>query len=140
MDFLEKLITDTLHRQLKYMAKASYDKIHTKEECTKEEIDKYIDNLDKSIDESTDLLDFIGKGKIIEAIIGIILLIPPILGVVAFTLNLFDWGGEFAKMSNLSSEWSSSAPIFLGLMALAGVYLIKDNIKYFIPDKNKKEK
>ena len=103
-----------------------------------------LDNLDKLGDAACTI---VYTGKIVEAIIGIILLIPPILGALAFTLNLFDWGGKFAKMTFLSANWTcdfsgqggggmSAAPIFLGLMAIAGVLLIKDNIKYlFLPKK-----
>lgn len=61
--------------------------------------------------------------------IGIIFLIPPILGVLSFCLGLADVHTPFAKMSDLSSRWTgssmSAAPIYLGLMAIAGAYLIK---------------
>ena len=80
------------------------------------------------------------KGKKIECLIGILFLIPPILGVIAFVLCLFDCNWHFAKMSNLSNSWTcdyydggggmSAAPIYLGLMALAGVWLVKDSIEY----------
>lgn len=90
------------------------------------------------------------KGKKIEAIIALFLLIPPILGVISFVLCLFDNDGAFAKMSNLSSDWTgsygysyegggggftSAAPIYLGLMAIAGVLLLKDSFRYlFLKD------
>lgn len=90
-------------------------------------------------------------GKRIECIIGIILLIPVFLGVIAFVLCLFSGSGCFYTLNNLSGTWSyslesytsrrfdsgisvgamSSAPIYLGLMAIAGVLLIKDGFKYF---------
>lgn len=81
------------------------------------------------------------KGKKIECIIGILFLIPPILGVLSFVLCLFDCDWEFAKMRNLSANWTndysgnggggmSAAPIYLGLMALAGTWLVKDSIQY----------
>ena len=81
------------------------------------------------------------KGKKIECIIGILFLIPPILGVLSFVLCLFDCDWEFAKMGNLSPNWTndyssnggggmSAAPIYLGLMALAGTWLVKDSIQY----------
>lgn len=71
----------------------------------------------------------------LERVFGIILLIPPILGVFMFILNLFSQ--DLGKMSNLSHEWTgdwnssgdggggytSAAPIFLGLMAIAGAFL-----------------
>ncbi len=90
-------------------------------------------------------------GKRIECIIGIIMLIPPLLGVICFVINLFiENAGGFATLNNLSNNWSASyyydfrgreicipvaamsaAPIYLGIMALAGSYLIKDSIQYF---------
>ena len=90
-------------------------------------------------------------GKKIECWLGIFILIPPILGVISFILCLFDNDGEFANMSNLSINWTndysanggggmSAAPIFLALMALAGVFLIKDSMKYlFMSTEGKKE-
>lgn len=89
------------------------------------------------------------KGKKIECVIGILFLIPPLLGVFAFVLCLFGCEWEFAMMKELSSNWTgsafvdysydgggggagytSAAPIYLGLMALAGVWLVKDSIQY----------
>lgn len=81
------------------------------------------------------------KGKKIECIIGILFLIPPILGVLSFVLCLFDCDWEFARMRNLSPNWTtdysidggggmSAAPIYLGLMALAGTWLVKDSFQY----------
>lgn len=93
------------------------------------------------------------KGKKIECIIGILFLIPPILGVFAFVLCLFDFDLKFAQLYNLSNEWTayfgydyehggggggmSAAPIYLGLMALAGVWLVKDSIQYLFYKSNK---
>ncbi len=81
------------------------------------------------------------KGKRIECIIGLFLLIPPILGVIAFVLQIFNADLDFSQMRDLSSNWTkgysseggggmSAAPIYLGLMALSGVYLIKDSIHF----------
>ena len=134
MDFFDKFTTEFLHLYFKEEIKDYYDKKHSNEEYSDEEFEKWID-------QHGDNFNLMIKGKRIEAIIGIVLLIPPILGVVAFTLNLFDWGGKFAGMDHLSANWTnygeamSAAPIFLGLMAFAGVYLIKDNIKYITPRK-----
>ena len=78
----------------------------------------------------------------LERIFGIILLIPPIIGVLLFMLNLFS--DDLGKMSNLSHEWTgdwgsngdgggggytSAAPIYLGLMAIAGALLLKGTDK-----------
>lgn len=81
------------------------------------------------------------KGKKVECIIGILFLMPPILSVFAFVLCLFDCGWDFATMQDLSGNWTfdyssnggggmSAAPIYLGLMALAGTWLVKDSIQY----------
>lgn len=98
-------------------------------------------------------------GKRIECLIGLFILVPPILSVVAFTICIFshNYAGDFATMKYLSSEWSafievpteetfemnftngvkgsaasmSAAPFYLGIMAIAGVWLIKDSLKYF---------
>lgn len=85
--------------------------------------------------------------KKIECVLGIVFVIPPILGVVAFLMNLFDIEifKHFSSLSNLSFNWSggydvsdgggggamSATPLYLGLMAIAGAYLIKNNIRYF---------
>ena len=91
------------------------------------------------------------KAKKVESFIGFFFLIPPILGVIAFVFSLFDNDGEFARMRNLSPNWTndfssnagggmSAAPIYLALMALAGAYLIKDSMKYlFMSTEEKKE-
>ena len=81
----------------------------------------------------------------LERIFGIILLIPPILGVLLFLLNLFVKDpGSIAALTNLSWKWTgsydysiegggggftSAAPIYLGLMAIAGAILLKGTDK-----------
>lgn len=81
------------------------------------------------------------KAKRIECVIGLFLLLPPILGVIAFVLQIFNADLDFSQMRDLSSNWTndysseggggmSAAPIYLGLMALSGVYLIKDSIHF----------
>ena len=80
--------------------------------------------------------------KKILAILGVFFLIPPILGVFAFVLQLFDADWEFSTLYNLTSNWSagdngmSAAPIYMALMAFAGIWLIKDNLRYILK-KNK---
>ncbi|MBQ6311199.1 MAG: hypothetical protein IJK74_06595 [Bacteroidales bacterium] len=64
-----------------------------------------------------------------ELILGIFFLIPPILGVFAFIYYLF-WPNtscvvgifEFFRIE------FSTTPVYFGLMALAGAYLIKNNL------------
>lgn len=71
--------------------------------------------------------------------IGLILLFPPLLSVLLFTINLLIRDcGEIIRLSNLSANWSgnmmleggagymSSTPLYFGLMAIAGALLIKD--------------
>ena len=74
----------------------------------------------------------------------ILFLIPPIIGAFMFIFNLFDAGFElsyFPEAWNCISDysrWENSSygyaatpaiPLYLGLMAIAGAYLIKGNLK-----------
>lgn len=77
-------------------------------------------------------------------VIGIIFLIPPLIGVLAFLLAIFDnnlftdiedyvaWSGDADyNWSNSmggggGGGYSSMLPVYLGLMALSGAYLIKE--------------
>lgn len=79
-------------------------------------------------------------GKRIECIIGIIMLVPVFLGIIAFIFDVFNVGEVFVSIDTLSDEWTScyfngggmsAAPIYLALMAMVGAYLIKDSVKYF---------
>lgn len=83
----------------------------------------------------------ITKEKKLEFWLGIFFLIPPILGVIAFVLCLFDIDSHFSRLSDLSGSWTndfssnggggmSAAPIYLGLMAIVGAYLIKNSARY----------
>lgn len=81
----------------------------------------------------------------LERTFGIILLIPPTIGVILFLLNLLSNDiGDIPEMRNLSSNWTgdynyardsggggytSAAPIYLGLMAIAGALLLKGTDK-----------
>lgn len=89
----------------------------------------------------------IATEKKIECIIGILLLLPPLLSIFCFTFSWFDWFQsdgmtDFCRMYNLNGIWDygegATSTIYLGLMAIAGAYLIKNNIHYFLL-KNKKE-
>lgn len=94
---------------------------------------------------------YIIKEKKIECIIGMFLLIPPILGVLAFVLCLLGNNSDFATLRDLTANWTndyggdggggmSAAPIYLGLMALAGVWLIKDSLHFLFYKENEKYK
>lgn len=76
---------------------------------------------------------------------GLFFLTPPILGVLFFLLNLCDVDGRFVGMRNLSGQWDwhdgsgdgsgasmSPTPIYLGLMAIAGVLLVKNSLRYLV--------
>lgn len=72
--------------------------------------------------------------KSFTRIIGLILLIPPILSVFFFLLDVFGFGCEITQFEYLSAEWigyydnggfTSSLPLYLGLMGAIGAYLIK---------------
>jgi hypothetical protein len=82
----------------------------------------------------------------ISTVVGYILLTPPLLGVVLFIYTLFDGAflssfsreGDFLDSFSRGAFWSgnyntggysSPIPIYLGLMAIAGAYLIKDGKK-----------
>lgn len=93
------------------------------------------------------------KAKKMECWIGILFLVPPILGVLAFVLQLFDADTDFSTMKDLSSSWTtkygydqgggggmSAAPVYLGLMALAGVWLVKDSLQYLFIESRQNEK
>lgn len=79
-----------------------------------------------------------------EAKLGILFLIPPIIGVIMFIFNLFDTGFNFEYFPdawNCISDYSKrehssygyaatpAIPLYLGLMAIAGAYLTKGNLK-----------
>lgn len=76
--------------------------------------------------------------KNIQKTIGLILLFPPVLSVLLFSINLLlKDSGDIVKMYNLSANWSGdmteggggyspTTPIYFGLMAIAGALLIKD--------------
>ena len=80
--------------------------------------------------------------KKIEAILGIFFLIPPVLGVIAFTISRLGGDGDFVQLRNLYARWTgfdgqtggamSAAPLYLGLMAIVGAYLLKGNLRYLL--------
>lgn len=79
-------------------------------------------------------------GKKIQCVIGIIFLIPAIMGAVAFTLKMLGVEGRFVELRNLDYVWCtlydkgggmSAAPIYMGMLAMVGAYLTKDSLKYF---------
>lgn len=77
------------------------------------------------------------QSELINCIIGLVLLIPTIVGVISFMLQLFEADTDFSTMRNLSYNWSMDSatyatPIYWGLMSIAGAYLIKDALSAII--------
>lgn len=79
--------------------------------------------------------ELIKRSMKLERVCGIFLLSPPMISVILFVINLLtDEPGNLAALGNLSANWSgyydtggftSAAPIYLGLMAIAGAILLK---------------
>lgn len=86
-----------------------------------------------------EILAFIFLAKIF---IGFLFLIPPILGAIFFTLNVFDIKGDTVTLRDLGDNWTgeafSAAPIYLGLMALAGVFMLHFGVKDSIDISNER--
>ncbi len=78
----------------------------------------------------------------IELIIGIIFLVPPVLGAIFFTLQVFGINNDVISLRYLSTNWTgdsnamSAAPIYLGLMAIAGTFIVHSAIKNVISATN----
>ena len=47
------------------------------------------------------------KAKKVECIIGLFFLLPPVLGVFAFVLQLFNADTDFSMLRDLSSNWTN---------------------------------
>lgn len=89
------------------------------------------------------------KGKRVECVIGCVLITPAILGSLAFVLCLFGVEWNVSDLDYLSHEWTamysdgggmSAAPIFMGITAAVGAYLIKDSFKYLFIKLSKEDK
>ena len=74
--------------------------------------------------------------KKIEAIIGLVMLIPVVIGIVSFFLALISGGLELRNgyhciwAVHYEGAAMSPTPIFYGLFALAAVFILKDSLKY----------
>ena len=84
------------------------------------------------------------KEKKIEAVIGFIFLLPAVIGVICFVVNLCT-GGDSCKLNSLSGVWESygeaaeNTPIYFGLMAIAGAYMLKNSLRYLFLKEEKTE-
>ena len=74
----------------------------------------------------------------VQLIFGANFLIPPILCSMLFTLNVLGVYGDIVALDNLGYNWTggnagmSAAPIYLGLMAIAGSFMVHSAVKNFI--------
>ena len=84
------------------------------------------------------------KEKKIEAVIGFIFLLPAVIGVICFVVNLCT-GGDSCKLNSLSGVWESygeaaeNTPVYFGLMAIAGAYMLKNSLRYLFLKEDKPE-
>lgn len=95
-------------------------------------------------------------GKRIECIIGIVFLIPSLIGVLFFWISLLNNTSNYVKGDLYFTEWSglrsvytwadnlqfypstSASPFYLGIISFVGAYLIKDSIRFFFVKINEK--
>nr|DAZ05086.1 MAG TPA: hypothetical protein [Caudoviricetes sp.] len=86
----------------------------------------------------------IKKEKVCEAIIGLLFCLPAVIGVICFIVNLCT-GGDSCKLNSLSGVWESygeaaeNTPVYFGLMAIAGAYMLKNSLRYLFYKKEKPE-
>lgn len=91
----------------------------------------------------------IRKEKIWEAIIGLLFCLPAVIGVICFIVNLLTEGNT-CDLNSLDGIWqaiynseggvaASPTPIYFGLMALAGAYMLKNSLRYLFYKEEKPE-
>lgn len=89
------------------------------------------------------------KEKKVEAIIGFLFLLPAVIGVICFIVNLLT-DGSTCDLNSLDGIWeakynsdggvaASPTPIYFGLMALAGAYMLKNSLRYLFYKEEKPE-
>lgn len=79
------------------------------------------------------------KEKKIEAILGLLFCLPAVIGVICFMVNLCT-KGDTCDLGSLRGQWdwhdggegasASPTPVYLGLMAIAGAYMLKNSLRY----------
>ena len=96
------------------------------------------------------------REKQIEAAIGLLFCLPAVIGVFCFLFQLIfgDYTGSLDELSGIwgtiedSRSWDNSSygyaaasptPIYFGLMALAGAYMLKNNLRYLFYKEEKPE-
>lgn len=91
----------------------------------------------------------IRKEKIWEAIIGLLFCLPAVIGVICFLVNLCI-KGDTCDLSSLRGQWdwhyggegggaTPPIPLYFGLMAIAGAYMLKNSLRYLFLKKEKTE-
>ncbi len=76
----------------------------------------------------------IKKEKVCEAIIGLLFILPAVIGVICFIVNLCT-DGDTCKLNSLRGQWvwqhgTPPIPLYFGLMAIAGAYMLKNSLRY----------
>lgn len=67
------------------------------------------------------------KAKKVECIIGLFFLLPPVLGVFAFVLQLFNADTDFSMLRDLSSNWTNDYSSEGGWRNVRSSYLFRIN-------------
>ena len=90
----------------------------------------------------------IRKEKIWEAIIGLLFCLPAVIGVICFIVNLCT-KGDTCDLGSLRGQWdwhdggegasASPTPVYFGLMAIAGAYMLKNSLRYLFLKNDKPE-
>lgn len=81
-------------------------------------------------------------GKKIQAWLGVFFLFVPIIAIIGLILFSID---EMLSLNNVRDIWSffkgnDVSQVFVALIALAGAYLLKDNIQYLFIRSPKSDK
>lgn len=90
----------------------------------------------------------IKKEKTIEAILGLLFCLPAVIGVICFIVNLCT-KGDTCDLGSLRGQWdwhdggegasASPTPVYFGLMAIAGAYMLKNSLRYLFYKEEKPE-
>ena len=88
------------------------------------------------------------KEKKIEAILGLLFCLPAVIGVICFIVNLCT-KGDTCDLGSLRGQWdwhdggegasASPTPVYFGLMAIAGAYMLKNSLRYLFLKNDKPE-
>lgn len=86
--------------------------------------------------------------KIFEIILGLLFITPAIIGAICFIINICS-EGTLCNLYSLSGPWYVSrhdplypclTPVYFGLMAIAGAYMLKNSFRYlFLKEESPKQ-